>query len=216
MKQNIKKILSLFFISLICSFSYYAEVMIHGWEGLKWTGNFYWTLLVAPFIFCLWIKIFVEKEIKIKNIFKFLLSYFLTFIVIYILLNFLYNLRLTAFLLFVPFEKFITENIFDLLVYCTIVLNSALIFIILFLENLKLQKILNFELAKKEKIILVFQPIYIFFTAEIWMIVLYYLKAFPKMNQFDLFESIFIFKTGTIIFSSILFEGLYILYKKKV
>ena len=190
--------------------------MIHGWEGLKWTGNFYWTLLVAPFIFCLWIKIFVEKEIKIKNIFKFLLSYFLTFIVIYILLNFIYNLRLTAFLLFVPFEKFITENIFDLLVYCTIIINCSLIFLVLYLENLKLQKILNFELAKKEKIILVFQPIYIFFTAEIWMIILYYLKVFPKMNQFDLFESIFIFKTGTIIFSSILFEGLYILYKKKV
>ena len=69
MNQTIKKILSLFFISLICSFSYYAEVIFHGWEGLKWTENFYWTLLVAPFIFCLWIKIFVEKEIKRKDVF---------------------------------------------------------------------------------------------------------------------------------------------------
>ena len=33
------------------------------------------------------------------------------------------------------------------------------------------------------------------------------------MNKFNLFDSIFIFKTGTIIFSSVLFEGLFILYK---
>ena len=214
MKKKFIRIVSLIFLSLIVFLSYYMEVLLHGWEGLKWTGNFYWSLIVIPFIFILWLKFVVIKELKLKEIVKFLLSYFLTYIGIFILLNLIYNLRFTALVLFLPFEEILTPNLFDILVYASRFINISLIFLILYIENIKLQKILNFELTKIEKIVLLFQPVYIFLSAEIIMFLLYYLKVFPHMNKYDLFDSIFIFKTGTIIFSSILFEGLYILYKK--
>ena len=196
--------------------SYYAEVLIYGWEGLKWTGNFYWTLLFIPIIFTLWLKFIAVKELSTKQIIKFLLSYFLTYIGIFILVNLIYNLKLTAFLLyapFLPFEALLPPAFLDGLIRFSVFINIILIFLILFIENIKVQKILNFELKKYEKIILLFQPIYIFVTAKISMVLLYHLKVFPLMNKFNLFDSIFIFKTGTIIFSSVLFEGLFILYK---
>lgn len=214
MKKKILSISSLIILSFISFLAYYMEVLHHGWEGLKWTGNFYWSLLFIPFVFVLWLKFLVIKELRIKQILKFLISYFLTYAGIFVLLNFIYNLRLTAFLIFLPFEEILSPAFFDFLVYLSILINTSLIFLILYIENTKLQKLLNFELKKFEKIILFFQPVFIFLSAELLMILLYYLKVFPLMNRFDIIDSIFIFKTGTIIFSSVLFEGLYIFYKK--
>lgn len=215
MKKNVIKILCLVFLALLCSFSYYGEVMFHGWEGLKWTGNFYWTLLAAPFIFFLWIKLFVKKDINAKDMLRFLGSYFLTFILLYIFLILIYDPRLTAISICLIFRELESEVILQILVYSTIIISVGLLFFITFKENLQLQKIFVFELTKKEKIILFFLPVYVFCAAEIWMLLLYFLNAFPRMNRYNLSESIFIFKTGTIIFSSFLFEGLYILYKKR-
>ncbi|MCQ2591056.1 MAG: hypothetical protein MJ179_11580, partial [Treponema sp.] len=50
MIKNVFKISSLFFLSIASFLFYYLEVIVHGWEGLKWTSNFYWSLLVVPFI----------------------------------------------------------------------------------------------------------------------------------------------------------------------
>lgn len=216
MIKNVFKISSLFFLSIASFLFYYLEVIVHGWEGLKWTSNFYWSLLVVPFIFCIWLKTFVDRAINVKTIIKFLLSYFLTFIGIFILLNLIYNLKFSALLLFLPFGEILSPTIFGILIIISFFINVILIFLFLFFENLYLKKLLDFELSKTNKIILLFQPIYIFCIAEMVMILFYFLGIFPKMNKFNLQDSIFIFKTGTIIFSSVLCEGLYIIYKKRI
>lgn len=51
LRKKFIKILSLAFMSLTGFLSYYAEVLIYGWEGLKWTGNFYWHIdFYAPMV----------------------------------------------------------------------------------------------------------------------------------------------------------------------
>lgn len=136
MIKNVFKITSLFFLSIASFLFYYLEVIVHGWEGLKWTNNFYWSLLVVPFIFCIWLKTFVDRAINVKTIIKFLLSYFLTFIGIFILLNLIYNLRFSALLLFLPFGEILSPTIFDILITISFFINVILIFLFLFFENL--------------------------------------------------------------------------------
>ncbi|MBO4386320.1 MAG: hypothetical protein J5817_04800 [Treponema sp.] len=143
--------------------------------------------------------------------FVFLLSYFVTFIAIYILLNVIYNIRFFVFLIFFYYFRidagvFLSVAVFSLAI--------ALVFFVLFLENVKLQSILNFTLSRKEKLALFFMPLYIFFAAEIFMLLFFLLRLFPKMQASDLLDSIFIFKTGTVIFTSVMLEGFYIMYKK--
>ena len=210
MNNNVVKIAILAFLSLVSFLAYYAEVLIHGWEGLLWVWNFYWTFLLVPLAFCAWIKLCVVKEIKLKALLKFLVSYFITFIAILVLLNVVYNMRFVAYYVFCNTR--IMLNAF--LAVCVLSGAIMLIFVILFLENIKLQSILNFKLSDKEMVVLVFMPLYIFLAAEVVMVLLFCLRVFPKMQAADLLDSIFIFKTGTVIFSSVMLEGLYILYKK--
>ena len=76
-------------------------------------------------------------------------------------------------------------------------------------------KIFNINFSKRAKVLVFFLPALFFLAAWALLIALYFLKVFPRMNPNNLSESIFIFKTGTIIFTSVLGEGLFILYGRK-
>ncbi len=212
-KKNKKELISLLIISLVCFAAYYMEVLLNGWDGLTWVGNFYWSLIFTPVLFCIWLKIFLAKSLTFKKIALFLLSYAVTFILIYTFLVFIYNLRLTGYLFFLILYNICDSELFDKLIYASIFFNSLLIFAILFFENLILSKIFNYTIIRKEKLIIFFQPAYIFIIAELSLILLYCCKVFPKMNPVDLSDSIFIFKTGTVILSAILSEGIFLIKK---
>lgn len=212
-RTNKKELISLLIISLVCFAAYYMEVLLNGWEGLTWVENFYWSLIFTPVVFCIWLKIFLVKSVSIKKIALFLLSYTITFILIYIFLVFIYNPKLTGLCLYLALSNICDSALFDEIICASIFFNSLLIFAILFFENLILSKIFNFTITRKEKLIIFFLPAYIFIIAELSLHLLYCCKVFPKMNSVDLSESIFIFKTGTVIFGTILLEGIFLIKK---
>jgi hypothetical protein len=101
------------------------------------------------------------------------------------------------------------------LLYATIAINVMLTFLVAFAENMIAAKIFNIKFLKCAKVLVFFFPALFFLAAWALLIVLYFLKVFPRMNPNNLSESIFIFKTGTIIFSTVLGEGLFILSGRK-
>ena len=209
-ERNIFKIISLALLASIGFISFYAEVLLNGWEGLKWVGNFYWTLIFLPLLFCVWLKFVAIKNLPIKRLVLFLIFYIISFVLIYLLLNFIYDIKLTAiiFMLFMGFLNFEKSGLLNLLVYASFFINIILIFLALFAENMIAGKILKIKFSKKFKILIFFQPVFIFITAELLMSILYFLRVFPHMQHHNLSDSIFLFKTGTIIFASVLCEGL--------
>lgn len=219
MNKKIISIASLIFVAAIGFISYYTEVMINGWEGLKWTGNFYWTFILLPLVFCIWLKLVAVKTLSVKQAVLFLISYVISFILIFLLLFFTYNGRSTGLILFMLTEgipHFEESGSLMHLLYATIAINVILTFFVAFAENMIAAKIFNIKFSKRAKVLVFFLPALFFLAAWALLIVLYFLKVFPRMNPNNLSESIFIFKTGTIIFTSVLGEGLFIVDGRKL
>ena len=149
-----------------------------------------------------------------------MISYAVSFILIFIHLYLIYNKRLSFGLSLLPFIiiPYSGESIpiFMAIVYGILLAENILvIFGVFFGENMILAKLCNLKFPKRFKVLIFFLPAFFFLAAWALLIILYFLRIFPLMNLVNLKGSIFIFKTGTIIFTSVLGEGLFILYGRK-
>lgn len=218
MNKKIINITSLILVAAIGFISYYIEVLANGWGGLQWIRLSYWTFILLPLVFCIWLKLVAVKTLSVKQAVLFLISYIISFILIFLLLFFIYNGRSTGLILFMLTEgipHFEESGSLMHLLYATIAINVILTFLVAFAENMIAAKIFNIKFSKRAKVLVFFLPALFFLAAWALLTVLYFLKVFPRMNPSNLSESIFIFKTGTIIFSTVLGEGLFILYGRK-
>ena len=220
MNKKIINITSLILVATIGFISYYIEVLANGWGGLQWVRLSYWTFILLPLVFCIWLKLVAVKTLSVKQAVLFLISYAVSFILIFIHLYLIYNKRLSFGLSLLPFIiiPYSGESIpvFMAIVYGILLAENILvIFGVFFGENMILEKLFNLEFPKRFKVLIFFLPAFFFLAAWAFLTVLYFLRIFPLMNLVDLKDSIFIFKTGTIIFSTVLGEGLLILYGRK-
>ena len=217
MNKKIINITSLILVAAIGFISYYIEVLANGWGGLQWIRLSYWTFILLPLVFCIWLKLVAVKTLSVKQTVLFLISYVVSFILIFIHLYLIYNKRLSFGLSLLPFIiiPYSGESIpvFMAIVYGILLAENILvIFGVFFGENMILAKLFNLKFPKRFKVLIFFLPAFFFLAAWALLTVLYFLRIFPLMNLVDLKDSIFIFKTGTIIFSTVLGEGLFILY----
>ncbi len=220
MNKKIISIASLIFVAAIGFISYYIEVLANGWGGLQWIRLSYWTFILLPLVFCIWLKLVAVKTLSVKQTVLFLISYAVSFILIFIHLYLIYNKRLSFGLSLLPFIiiPYSGESIpiFMAIVYGILLAENILvIFGVFFGENMILAKLCNLKFPKRFKVLIFFLPAFFFLAAWALLIILYFLRIFPLMNLVNLKGSIFIFKTGTIIFTSVLGEGLFILYGRK-
>ncbi len=220
MNKKIINITSLILVAAIGFISYYIEVLANGWGGLQWIRLSYWTFILLPLVFCIWLKLVAVKTLSVKQAVLFLISYAVSFILIFIHLYLIYNKRLSFGLSLLPFIiiPYSGESIpvFMAIVYGILLAENILvIFGVFFGENMILAKLFNLKFPKRFKVLIFFLPAFFFLAAWALLTVLYFLRIFPLMNLVDLKDSIFIFKTGTIIFSTVLGEGLLILYGRK-
>ncbi|MBP5441845.1 MAG: hypothetical protein J6Y60_01255 [Treponema sp.] len=220
MNKKIINITSLILVATISFISHYIEVLANGWGGLQWVRLSYWTFILLPLVFCIWLKLVAVKTLSVKQAVLFLISYAVSFILIFIHLYLIYNKRLSFGLSLLPFIiiPYSGESIpvFMAIVYGTLLAENILvIFGVFFGENMILAKLFNLKFPKRFKVLIFFLPAFFFLAAWALLTVLYFLRIFPLMNLVDLKDSIFIFKTGTIIFSTVLGEGLLILYGRK-
>ena len=220
MNKKIINIASLIFVAAIGFISYYIEILANGWGGLQWIRLSYWTFILLPLVFCIWLKLVAVKTLSVKQTVLFLISYAVSFILIFIHLYLIYNKRLSFGLSLLPFIIIPYSGdsipIFMAIVYGILLAENILvIFGVFFGENMILAKLCNLKFPKRFKVLIFFLPAFFFLAAWALLIILYFLRIFPLMNLVNLKDSIFIFKTGTIIFTSVLGEGLFILYGRK-
>ena len=220
MNKKWTSVTGLILLSLSGFVSYYAQVLLNGWEGLKWLGNFYWSFVFLPLLFCIWLKLLVIKTLSVKQTLLFLISYVIFFVFVLIHIYLIYNGRLSAYFVgfifsVIPYDDELTVTLMSIVYRMLLIKNILVITGVCFAENLIVTKIFKLEFTKHFKILIFFLPAIMFLAAWILMTILYFLGVFPGMNLNNLKESIHIFKTGTIIFTTVLGEGLLVMNGKR-
>ena len=183
MNKKIINITSLILVATIGFISYYIEVLANGWGGLQWIGLSYWTFILLPLVFCIWLKLVAVKTLSVKQAVLFLISYVVSFILIFIHLYLIYNKRLSFGLSLLPFIiiPYSGESIpiFMAIVYGILLAENILvIFGVFFGENMILAKLFNLKFPKRFKVLIFFLPAFFFLAAWALLTVLYFLRIF--------------------------------------
>lgn len=184
---NYRFFLVLALISLLGFISHLVQVSL-GWEGLYWTTHFYFSFVIAPVLFFAWLNFLCEWKIGIIRNLVLVASYAVCFC-----------------LVLFAYQQFHNRWI----VFAS---RSFILFVLLaplvvpFLMNVLLSFLLKLKLRKWEFPLLLFLPVASHLISQPLLRLVFWQNC-------D--DSIFQFKTGTIIFGYMLCEGLFVLIHKR-
>ena len=186
-KQNYLALLLLVIISLAGFISHLVQVSF-GWGGLYWTTHYFFSFLIAPMLFFVWLNFLFKWRISIvKNLFL-----TASYTVCFCLVLFAYQQFHSRWIAFAP-RYFVLFVIFAP-------------FVVPFLMNLIITFLLKLKVKKWEFPLLFFLPVMAHLIAQPMLRLVFWKNC-------D--DPIFQFKTGTIIFGYMLCEGLFVLLHKK-
>ena len=196
MNRRTLNFILLFVISLFSFAFHFAEVFLRGWDGFYWVTYFHISFLVAPILFMLWLNFVWNWRLGIKRNLIFATSYALCFVILLSSYVTLFN-RWLIFL----------HPVYILL---------ALVFLLLIplLENILLSKTFRLSVRQWKFIIVFFLPVAVHLIAQ--LLNLFLMQVIPFFfGKLD--HEIFQFKTGSVIFAYMFFEGLFIeLHRKNI
>ena len=206
------KWISLFLIAVCSTAFWFAEVIYRNWDGLNWISYFHIGYLVAPLLFLLWIISFnLYYPGRGKAVFHFTVIYFFYFLISVI--------ALSAFFITGPGAAlFYNENTYQ---YRFLGLISAIliyVFVNIFLIKTRGRN------AKVSDLVFIILGIFLIpvvsWITSIPLLSIVFKVIFSDRNPNYILEyagdPIHWFKTGSIIFGTVLYEGvLVILYNRK-
>jgi hypothetical protein len=208
LKLNGKYIVSIFVLAALSTFIWIIELFYHGWGGLKWISYFHYSLCIIPFLFIIWL-FYISFNLKVKT---HPIFYSIIYIVFFIFSYIIFYVQMisgpTALSLLLLFPDNI--NIFQYLIqyifYICIILEIIIIYIINIIICLYEKRKIN----KKDIFIIALHIIIV----PIMSIIISLIILLPINYARYCFDPIHWFKTGSIIFSFIIYECSYIYYIK--
>lgn len=207
MKRNIQNLILLFFLSILSFLSFYTEVLNYGWTGLLWVRLNYISFIFIPLLFFAWLNFIFNRKLNFIQNIKIATVYIVAFTLHILLFSIYYITGPNAMVI-------ISNPIITLLKSYNIII-LILLSVLLYAANKILFKILQIDIQSK------IQNIFLYFSGFIiYVFNIFLLKIIDSLNVVPIehieisFNSIYSFKTGSIILAYLLFEGLIIIFNK--
>ncbi|MCL2800356.1 MAG: hypothetical protein FWD28_01175 [Treponema sp.] len=205
-----KYIFSIVILAFLSNLIWIIELLYHGWDGLTWLSYFHYALIIIPILFFLWLT-YICYNLNVKiNILFYVVMYIIFFVVFRIILFFQTISGPSA----IPVSLYFSDTdlaiaIIGKLFYIGIVLQCVLIYIVNIIICLYEKK----KITVKDIIII---SSHIIIIPIVCVIVSFIILFLLKLNYMRYtFEPIHWVKTGSIIFSFIIYECSFIYYIKK-
>jgi len=179
------------------------EVLYHGWAGLGWLTYFHFSLLLIPFLFFVWLSQCKIIAYNWRSYLKLILLYAISFIILLSLFILVFITGPGA-TLFYSQETWWTKKIY-----------ASIIPVVLVLVNFLISKILNTKFSVFDFIYLTIAQVFIFvFSGLICMLVFTLNLPFNGTSPNPFWEGldpIEWFKSGSVILTFMIYEGLYLI-----
>jgi hypothetical protein len=191
------------FISIIADLLWLIEVFSNGWSGLGWLSYFHISLLAPPILFFYWIRMLKIVEIEKGSYFKLTILYTIAFITLLSLFVLIFIAGPKAIIIY-------NEN--------TLWTKKIYLFsvpLVLILTNIIVSKILHRKIYVSDIVYLIFGQIFlIIVSCSICMLLFSINLPYDGTGPNPFWEGldpVHWFKSGAVIVSFMIYEGLYIL-----